>query len=298
MSSPQENKYHIGVALSGGTLKASAHIGVLNAFERLGIQPDCIAGTSAGSLVSVLYAYGYRERDFQEIINNFPGLGLVDYGFPIVSSFYSWTLRRFLGRYNNFLPKTPTGLLLGRKLISYIDKLLQKKRPTEFPFFIVATDIITGNPIVFHNHYDWKDNTTHIRNFNLPKVIAGSCALPGIFTPVTISPYLLIDGAVRHYVPVQILRDIGCKKIIAVNLNRLPERFYPNTFIDVLLRAFDILLRESIDNDMHSGDDLYIIEPDVQNMKWYSFSEMKICVYKGLHETMKNHKELFRFLNL
>ncbi|MCG0313983.1 MAG: patatin-like phospholipase family protein, partial [Calditerricola sp.] len=35
-----------------------AHLGVLKVLEERGIRPDCIAGSSMGSLVGVLYANG------------------------------------------------------------------------------------------------------------------------------------------------------------------------------------------------------------------------------------------------
>ena len=39
----------VGVALSGGTAKTIAHIGVLEALEDAGVAISCIAGTSGGA---------------------------------------------------------------------------------------------------------------------------------------------------------------------------------------------------------------------------------------------------------
>ncbi len=49
----------IALALGGGAAKGFAHIGVIKALEENGIKPQIITGTSAGSLVGSLYAYGY-----------------------------------------------------------------------------------------------------------------------------------------------------------------------------------------------------------------------------------------------
>ncbi len=38
----------IGLALSGGSVRGLAHIGVIKTLNELGIQPSVIAGTSAG----------------------------------------------------------------------------------------------------------------------------------------------------------------------------------------------------------------------------------------------------------
>ena len=57
----------IGLALSGGGIKGIAHLGVLQYMTELGIRPNRIAGTSAGSLVGVFYAAGYRPKEILDI---------------------------------------------------------------------------------------------------------------------------------------------------------------------------------------------------------------------------------------
>ena len=49
----------IGLALSGGGIKGTAHIGAIKALKENGIEIDCIGGTSIGSIVSALYAMDY-----------------------------------------------------------------------------------------------------------------------------------------------------------------------------------------------------------------------------------------------
>ena len=48
----------IGLILSGGGSKGLAHAGVIKFLEEQNIRPDRIAGTSAGSIVGALYAWG------------------------------------------------------------------------------------------------------------------------------------------------------------------------------------------------------------------------------------------------
>lgn len=59
--------YSLGLALSGGSFRGLAHIGVLRTLERYGLAPDFIAGTSAGSLIGALCAAG-RSADEIEMI--------------------------------------------------------------------------------------------------------------------------------------------------------------------------------------------------------------------------------------
>ena len=49
----------IGLALSGGGIRGAAHVGAIKALEENGIKIDAVAGTSAGSIVTALYAMGY-----------------------------------------------------------------------------------------------------------------------------------------------------------------------------------------------------------------------------------------------
>jgi NTE family protein len=48
----------IGLALSGGSVRGAAHLGVLEVLEREGIRPDYVAGVSAGSAVGAVYCAG------------------------------------------------------------------------------------------------------------------------------------------------------------------------------------------------------------------------------------------------
>ena len=81
--SQSNNPYHLGIALAGGGARGIAHIGVLKALEENGIFPDCISGTSAGSIVGALYAAGKTPDE------------ILDFAFEFIVStsnikHYSW----------------------------------------------------------------------------------------------------------------------------------------------------------------------------------------------------------------
>jgi len=46
----------IGIALGGGGVRGLANVGALKALVEAGIRPSCIAGTSMGAIIGVLYA--------------------------------------------------------------------------------------------------------------------------------------------------------------------------------------------------------------------------------------------------
>ncbi|MEW6208554.1 MAG: patatin-like phospholipase family protein [Acidobacteriota bacterium] len=53
----------IGLALSGGSVRGIAHIGVIKALAEAGIQPHFIAGTSAGSIIGAALAAGMNWQE-------------------------------------------------------------------------------------------------------------------------------------------------------------------------------------------------------------------------------------------
>jgi NTE family protein len=57
----------IGLALSGGSVRGLAHIGVIKALTELGIRPVIVAGTSAGSLIGAGLAAGLDWRDLERM---------------------------------------------------------------------------------------------------------------------------------------------------------------------------------------------------------------------------------------
>lgn len=63
----------LGLSLAGGGVKGAAHIGVLKAFEERNIKIDYISGTSSGSIVSTLYAVGYKADEIYEIFKKYCG---------------------------------------------------------------------------------------------------------------------------------------------------------------------------------------------------------------------------------
>ena len=60
-------KIKVGIAFGGGGTRGFAHLGALKAFEEEGIYFDEVAGTSVGSVVGALYAYGLTADEMIEI---------------------------------------------------------------------------------------------------------------------------------------------------------------------------------------------------------------------------------------
>ena len=258
----------IGVALCGAELAGTAHIGILFALEELGITPALVAGSSSGALVASMYAHGYSFAEFRRAITKFPGLRLFDYGFPLLSSLLNVARHPWQGQ---DIP-LPQGVLRGHRLRRYIQRVHQNRLP-KLPFYLVATDLNTTNAVVFTNDDHAVQKGVAQKSTDLCTEIAGSCAIPGVWTPVRHRHWMLVDGGVRDVVPVTALRQAGCDRIFAVNVHALPDAWYPVTMVDILQRSLATLLDEAIDSSDLSASNVFVLRPELNRVSWWSYRE-------------------------
>lgn len=180
------NPGKIGLALGGGSARGWAHIGVIQALTEVGIEIDCIAGTSIGSVVGSVFASG-NIKDLEEVAVKL-----------------DWKQIAYL--FDVVLPKS--GLIDGKKVAGFIQNHLRKTNIEELPipFCAVSTDLNTGDEVV-------------IREGDIIEAVRASISIPGIFTPVRINGRTLVDGGLVNPVPVSVVRKMGADFVIAVDLS-------------------------------------------------------------------------------
>lgn len=176
----------IGLALSGGSARGFAHIGVMRALLAHGIVPDIITGTSIGAVVGGCYAAG-RLDDFEVWARML-------------------TRRRVFGYLDFSLGGS--GLIGGERMFSQLEKTLGEVTVQDLPvrFAAIATEIGT-------NHEIW------LTRGRLADALRASYALPGIFPPWRIGGRWLMDGALVNPLPISAARALGARLVIGVNLN-------------------------------------------------------------------------------
>ncbi|MBS0352704.1 MAG: patatin-like phospholipase family protein [Proteobacteria bacterium] len=175
----------IGIALGSGSARGWAHIGVLRALAREGIEPTIISGCSIGAFVGAVAAAGDVEKlaVWVESLGWQRVVGLMDMG-----------LRG--------------GLIKGDRLIAFFERQFVDRDFTALPhqFGCVATDLHSGHEI-------W------LREGSVSAAVRASIALPGLIAPVWQDGRLLVDGALVNPVPVSLARAMGADLVIAVELN-------------------------------------------------------------------------------
>ena len=65
-ASVADERPKIGLVLSGGGARGSAHVGVIKVMEELRIPVDYVVGTSMGSIVGGLYASGLSPAEMED----------------------------------------------------------------------------------------------------------------------------------------------------------------------------------------------------------------------------------------
>src|SRR6056297_1629887 len=165
-------KYDIGIALSGGGVRGFAHLGVLKALNEKGIYPVIIAETSAGALAGIFYADGYSPEESFEI-------------------FYHNSLFHFAQ-----LSIPNKGLLSMEKVSKILKKTIRAKtfEELEIPLYVAAANLNDGEIEYYH------------QGSIIDKVIA-SASIPVLFKPEIIDGNTFVDGGVFDNLLLEPVKD-------------------------------------------------------------------------------------------
>jgi NTE family protein len=225
----------IGLALSGGAARGMAHVGVLRALGENGIRIDCIAGTSAGSLVGGAFASGMPLDDIEELGRK---LRWRDVG--------RVTMSRLGVQSNDRLEQ----YLRARLPIVRFEKL-------PIPLAVVATELKTGAAVIMRDEGD------------LPFAIRASSAIPGWYVPVTDAQgRQLVDGGLVAVIPSTVARSLGADIVIAVDVNAEGATFIgpSSSIIGVLLQSMLVVQKTASHYQIESSD--LVISPKVGHIRW------------------------------
>lgn len=240
---PPVLKPRLGLALGGGAAKGYAHIGVIKALEAAGFAPDVVAGTSAGSVVGAMYAAGLTGFDLQE---------------------KSFVLDETQIRDLTF---AGDGVVKGEKLQEYVNQIAAN-RPLEKlnkPFAAVATELDTGNRIVF-------------RLGNVGQAVRASCSIPGVFQPTVIRGKRYVDGGVVSPVPVDAARELGADIVVAVDISAKAQGGQSG-MVGIVNQAFIIMGQKLGAQELARAD--VVVRPRVGQIGAADFNQKQIAILEG-----------------
>lgn len=242
----------VALVLGGGSAKGFAHVGVIRVLEQEKIPVNMIVGTSVGSLIGSIYASNPDGFQLEWLAFKIEKSDILD--FSIVYS--------------------KMGPVQGAKLESFVERNVAAKRieDTKIPFFPVATDLNTGE-------------TVTLEKGSMARAVHASCAIPGIFAPVTFDKRMLVDGGVTDNVACDIARKKGADIIIGVSLQKDVKNYQIDSAIDVIAQSINIMAREASRSKLECAD--VIIEPDLHGVPLFDFSQKKLMMEEGIKATGK-----------
>lgn len=243
----------IGIALSGGGARGIAHLGVLKALDEIGITYGCISGTSTGSIVGTLYAYGISPDAILSLIINTKF-------FTSLRPAWAWT-----------------GLLNLDGLRDVILKLIPENKfeALKIPVTIAATNLRKGKAVYFTEG-------------ELIPAILGSCCVPALFNPTLIRGELYVDGGIVDNLPAKPIRE-KCDFLIGSHCNYITDEFDVKNFRSVIERS---LLMAIHGNTMGSKDlcDIVIEPPALGTISTFELSKAQLLFDIGYKFTKENFK--------
>jgi len=265
----------IGLALSGGGAKGSAHIAVLELLEANHIPVDYIAGTSIGAYVGGLYALGYSASEIKKIMYK----ANLERGFSdtIDRQILPYRAKQQKDRFNfpveigfrDGKVRLPGGLLFGQTMSSIYRSSVGNVANFEsfddlpIPFRSVATDLATGHTVV-------------LAGGNLVKSLQASSAVPGALVPVELEGRYLVDGGLSESLPISQVKQMGADIIIAIDISSpLLKKEALGNSISVLEQLSILLTLQNIESQKQllSNDDIYI-RPDVSQLSTTDFNAL------------------------
>ncbi len=234
----------IALVLGGGAARGFAHIGVLKILETNQIPIHMIVGTSAGSFVGSLYAYGFNSYQLQKIALGIERGDIVDITIP------------------------DNGFIKGDLLEDYVNKML-RNTPMEklrTPFSAVATEVPNGKETVFGTG-------------NTGKAVRASSSIPGVFNPVKIGNKMYVDGGVVSPIPVDAAKMLGADVVIAVDISSDLDTNQPSSTIDTILQSINIMSSKVSVSQLSRAD--VVIRPMVGHIGSADFTMRNEAILEG-----------------
>lgn len=268
--SRQTGEVVIGLALGSGGAYAFAHIGVLKVLQENNIQIDIICGSSMGSLIAALWAAGFKIEEMEKIVK--------------------WVGKKF-----SLFPFTglsfPFRGFFKTKRLENIFRVIFKEKTfydLKHTLKIVAFDFM-------------RRETKILEEGLLYKVVAASCAMPGMFEPIRVKQDILLDGGVLNPLPTRIVLNSGANKIIAVNITpsqedilkayKIDRKYH---ILDFIFGSIETMQREFVQQAIKISD--VVIHPCFEAAGWMDFERTHEFIRKGEEAAIGKIEEIKRLV--
>ncbi|MFO1445787.1 patatin-like phospholipase family protein [Bacillus sp. Bva_UNVM-123] len=255
-----DSRPKIGLALGSGGARGFAHLGAIKVLKEEGIPIDCIAGSSMGAMVGCFYGAGLDIERLYKLATAFKRKYYLDFTVPKM------------------------GFIAGKRVKELIRIFTHGKNleQLEIPVRVVATDLMTGEKIVFEKG-------------PIADAVRASISIPGIFVPEKLNDRLLVDGGVVDRIPVSVVREMGADIIIAIDVSHVKTNIEITSIYDVIMQSLDIMQMELVANREVASS--IMIRPRVEMFSSRAFTNIEEIITIGEEETRKQVDSIKQVLN-
>ena len=260
-----ESRNTIVPVLAGGGGRLSAHIGVLNAIAKLGLNYSTLVGVSGGSIVGALAVAGHSLEEIHDI--------------ALATDF-----SRFASQ-NLFSLLRTGGFSNGNAFQGWINALLAGRTFSDLDvdFQVVATDVRTGKPVIF-------SRATH-PDTPVALAVRFSMSVPILFSFKEYGEYLLVDGSILAEEALQ--RNWAGDTPVVVFKLRSDHHHAPRkktmmplrSYLEMLVRTFMITLSHEYINDRFWLSTIVIDTGDISPVDLHLTADEKEALYRTGYDT-------------
>lgn len=279
-ASDQGRQPVVGLVLGGGGARGLAHIGVLEGLAELGVTPSRLVGVSMGAVVGAAYAL---RTDWSETLRAEDWRRL-----PVVNeardgdllerlSAYGRNIRRLAPTMSHWSPRKGFS---EKARATLVDLYGEQARFSDcrIPFAAVATDLRAARRTV-------------LREGGLVDGVLASASIPGLAQPVEIAGGLLVDGGFIDPAPVDVARELGADRVIAVHVGLPPDPEPADNWSSALLQALEAGQRGFAAARFRHAD--LVLRPMFSSRtRMLDFSSMQAIIEEGRASVQAHRAEL------
>lgn len=282
---------NLGLALSGGGIKAFSQVGALRYLKECGFRFDGFSGTSMGAIIATLMAHEVPMDQIEVSILKMEKIILEEN-----------LLNATNAQVFPLITRTITGLIDPTRFVKIIeDELAQYNikyiKDVKLPLVITSVDLVSGKIVYFTNQKDMiKSKFKYfiiLDDVLIIDAIRASCSFPMVFATMDYRDMQLVDGGVLMNIPVAPMRDMGFNKILSISMEDFNEYKESMKVTEIGGRIINLMANQST-SAMLSLTDFNINVFD-KKIGIFSFGHGKEAVKLGYDEALKNKKSIFEF---
>lgn len=274
-----------GLSLSGGGIKAAAHIGALKAFEEEKIKFDCVSGASSGSIIATMYALGYSSDEMWKLFKKYyKKIKYVEWK-QVIKMILGLIFTRRL---------VIDGLNSGKVIEKIINEICKKSyveniNEIKMPLMISMVDLQKGTVYIASSQEKRKvlqDNTKYISDIPIATAVRASCSFPVVFSPCKFDGLQLIDGGTRENLPWKGLKEYGADEVYGIAFDTILEKNQCcKNMIEVAAREMELQGRELANYEKEGIDHLITI--CLKKVALLDSNQIDVLYKMGYEETKK-----------